>query len=298
MASTISHSRLIVVDTNYVARRAERRARRIALARANLQQGVRERERPRSSDRTAVSTPLFLLVALGLHGAVALGALHIEPRKTPQVEKIQVRVVTAPPPAIEPEPLPVKVETPPPELAEAPKPVAKKAPKKPAPEPEVAPAPMPIVGLTLESTSSGAGGPVFAIGSTLAGATERVARTAQPTPPVRAPAPVATVSRNRTAAARPPAGVHVQPAKRLSRVEPTYPALLQSQRIEGDVSVRVALDGEGRVQHVEIVRGAKESAFNEAALAAARIERFSPETHDGRPVPTALTYTYRFRISL
>jgi protein TonB len=299
MASTISHSRLIVVEPNYVSRRAEQRARRIARARDNLHSGRAEQNVALGRDRTSKSVSFFLMVAFGLHGAVAAGALYMQPSKPVDDAKIQVRVISAPAPVIEPEPLPV--QAPPQVEAPAPPPpvARKKATPKPEPAPEPAPAPLPIVGLTLESTSRGGGGVAFAVGSTLAGATDRVARTAQPAPPIAPPAPPTPApSRNRVAAPRPVAGVHVEAAKRLSRIEPTYPPLLQSQRIEGDVSVRVELDGEGRVKHVEIVRSAAEPAFNEAALAAARLERFSPETHDGRPVSTSLTYTYRFRISL
>jgi TonB family protein len=50
------------------------------------------------------------------------------------------------------------------------------------------------------------------------------------------------------------------------------------------------------VENVELVRGADDAAFDQAALAAARKEHFAPETHDGLPVATSLTYTYRFRI--
>jgi protein TonB len=88
----------------------------------------------------------------------------------------------------------------------------------------------------------------------------------------------------------------VEPARRLARVEPVYPALLRRQRIEADVTVRVSLDASGRVLEVELVRSAAQQEFDQAALEAARKERFAPETHDGRSVATSLTYTYRFRV--
>ena len=156
-----------------------------------------------------------------------------------------------------------------------------------------------VVGLTVESTVNDGTGPAFATGHTLSGATETMARNPVELSP--RPATVATpavrASRNRVARAQHAAGVHVEPARRLSQVEPEYPALLQSQRIEGDVTVRVTLSPQGVVQHVELVRPARDVAFNDAALAAALRERFSAETHDARPVSTSLTYSYRFRIS-
>lgn len=166
-----------------------------------------------------------------------------------------------------------------------------------APTPPVS-APLPIVGLTLESTSQGTGGPAFAVGATLLGETGRTASDPTRVDPVVAPTPAAPpTSRNRSARALPKVGVHVEAASRLSRVEPTYPALLKAQGREGDVTVRVELDVEGRVVTVSIVRPAQDRAFDDSALAAARSERFTPETHDGRPVPTSITYTYRFRIT-
>jgi protein TonB len=90
--------------------------------------------------------------------------------------------------------------------------------------------------------------------------------------------------------------VRVEPAKRLSRVEPDYPPLQRSQGIEADVTLRLELSPRGEVLRVEIVRSA-DPDFDRSALAAAERERFSPETHDGQPVPTVITYSYRFRIT-
>jgi len=156
-----------------------------------------------------------------------------------------------------------------------------------------------VVGLTGESTAIGSTGPAFATGHTLSGTTEAVAKpyvvnaAKSPQPPALTIRP----SRNRVARAQPASGTRVEPARRLSQIQPEYPALLQSRRIEGDVTVRVTLSAQGAVQHVELLRAASETAFNDAALAAARRERFMPEIQDGRPVSTSLTYTYRFRIS-
>ena len=71
----------------------------------------------------------------------------------------------------------------------------------------------------------------------------------------------------------------------------------EKDRLEADVTVRVHITASGQLAQVELVRGADQAAFNEAALAAARKERFSPETHDEKPVETSLTYTYRFRVT-
>jgi protein TonB len=156
---------------------------------------------------------------------------------------------------------------------------------------------MMVVGLTLESTSSTGNGPAFAVGNTVAGSTERTAAAPQAYEPRVPVAPREPPSRNRRAAPHVAEGVNVQAARRLSRVEPEYPPLLRQQGIEGDVTVRVYLTIAGAVERVELVRSAGDPAFDQAALAAAKRERFSPETHDGAPVNTALTYSYRFRIT-
>jgi protein TonB len=170
----------------------------------------------------------------------------------------------------------------------------------PVERPELtAPQPLEIVGLTLESTSADGTGPAFAVGNTLAGDTARVANPAHSTPVVPAPSVpgLPSGSGNRRVAPRAGAGVKVEPARRLSRVEPEYPSLLEHQGIEADVTVRVYISEEGLLERVELIRGASEKAFDESALAAAKKERFVPETHDGKAVATALTYTYRFRIT-
>jgi TonB family protein len=168
--------------------------------------------------------------------------------------------------------------------------------ERPAP---AAPQPVEIVGLTLESTSADGSGPSFAVGNTLAGDTARVANAAREAEAPSAPRMpgVPTSSGNRRVAPRAGAGVKVEPARRLSRVEPEYPALLEHQGVEADVTVRVYITEEGLLERVELIRGASEKDFDESALQAAKKERFVPETHDGTPVATALTYTYRFRIT-
>jgi len=245
-------------------------------------------------------------LALGVTVVGHLGvayAASLQPSRAPitAARRVQVQIAAAPipqPAAEAPAPMPVPrpMETPRPTR---PRPTPKAEPRAPEPVATPAPEPVAIVGLTLESTSSTTSGAAFAVGQTLSGSTERVARDAQPSVPVHVPVPAAPqpASRNRIAKPRAAEGVRVEPAKRLSRVEPTYPPLLERQRIEADVTVRVQVEPDGRVTNVELVRGAAEPAFNDAALAAAHKERFSPETHDGEPVATSLIYTYRFRIT-
>jgi TonB family protein len=304
MESMISHCRSIVAEGRYRARRDRDRSLRAARARRNLAHawpgGALLPDVKSTGERSRGFTTLCLLAAIGGHGVLGYLALSLPPHAAPEAAPIRVRVVRPPAAQVEPEPSAPAQPAAPPDRA-APEPAPKPAPKRTPPRrstqqppPSASDAPPPIiVGLTLESTSRGASGPSFAVGSSLLGATARRAAAPRPQPPAPAPVP----SRNRVARARPAEGVRVTPARRLSRVEPTYPPLLQRQRIEGDVGVRVSLAADGSVRDVEIVRAAQDQAFNDAALEAAKSERFSPETHDGQPVPTSITYTYRFRIS-
>ncbi len=241
------------------------------------------------------------LAAFVCHGGLAYAAWHAPIERNHESRPIEVRVFAAPPKLPAETPMALKPAEPKPVIAAKPRVPRKPSPESPAPLAETTAAPdatPEVVGLTVASTTVDGAGPAFATGHTLSGATDAVAKPylAPPLEPL-APTPAQRPSRNRVARAQPAQGVRVEPARRLSQIEPEYPALLQSQRTEGDVTVRVTLSAQGTVQHVELLRAASEAAFNDAALIAARRERFVPETHDGRPVSTSLTYTYRFRIS-
>ena len=274
-----------MAQPDYATRRTRERAARIARARHNLAQRSLSAEdlsvarAPRDHVHVAFAAALGLAVVC--HVGVAFAAFCSTPsqaREQHQPIKIQVRSLPVPPPA--PVPVVEPKEVVPDSAPNAPPKPRPRAPEKakqpePAPPPskEAAPPPIAIVGLTLESTSSSGQVPAFAVGQTLSGTTERIAasaRAAVPDAPIAPHASVLPVSRNQRAAARAPAGVRVEPAQRLARIEPEYPPLLERQRIEADVTVRVWIAASGQLVHAELVRGAEQTAFNEAALAAAR----------------------------
>jgi len=299
MESTISHCRLIVAEPSYGQRRKARLARRIERARSNLARADQEApSEARLCKPYSRGSGLGLLIALGAHVAIAyLVSLSPAPALSVRQEAVRFRVLPVASrslPEVSPPIVPKPVKAPP-----------KRSKSEPSTQPsvsteaEAAPAmPEPQVGLTLDSTEPNGLGAAFAVGETLAGETLREAPPPVSPRPLEAiqVAPVPRPSRNRVARVAPPAFVHVEPARRLSRIEPDYPALLRNQGLEGDVTVQVLLSAQGRVQEVSLVRPAKDDPFNSAALSAARREQFAPETHDGRPVSTSLTYTYRFRI--
>src|SRR5205823_226671 len=63
--------------------------------------------------------------------------------------------------------------------------------------------------------------------------------------------------------------------------------------LEGTVILELSVDEKGAVTEVEIKERAGHG-FDEAAAAAARRFRFRPGTDDKTPVPSKVTYAYRF----
>jgi protein TonB len=233
----------------------------------------------------------------GLHAAVvavgfAVAGLQLGKRdQIRQQVDIQVREQVPPPPPPPP---------PEPEPEPEPEPVVKKVSRPPpAPEPEPPPpepaAPPPrVVGLSLDSTSEGGGGPAFAVGNTREGKTAE--RAVEPSevpreaPPEVAPAP------NQTARRLPTAGVVYGQPKRKNPSAPPYPATLKAQGVEADVTVMVRLDAEGKVENVKVIKESPYPEFNEAARVHALAEEYEPATRDGVPIPYSLSFTYRFRL--
>jgi protein TonB len=220
-------------------------------------------------------------------------------------ERIEVAIVEPPPPPDEAPPPPPPPEPPPPE---APKPRPKPPPSEitppPPPDPidtDDPPPPDPkpqrrIVGLNLESTVAGNGGPSFAVGNTRMGRTERVAENPDEAKPLERPKepppPNAVATRVPTAAK----SVLVRPKPIGGMSEPSYPDLYQAQGLEADVGVRVRIDASGAVVEVEIVSPSQHPEFNESARRTAMAQRFSPATRDGAAIDFTITFTYRFRL--
>jgi protein TonB len=242
---------------------------------------------------------LLLVGAAAIHlGVVTLGFV-IGGRERPQRERIEqvVRVeVREPPPPPPPPPEEKKPEPPKPEpiVKKLPPPPKVKAP--PPPEPPKGPPPR-VVGISLDSTSEGGGGPAFATGDTHNGQTAEHAEAPKP-PPAEAPAPAPqpkVTSKNTVASRIPIAGVVVVPPKAKGGMRPpVYPEQLKAQGIEGYVTVMVAIGADGKVASVYIVVPAPQPEFNEAALQAARAQPWEPATKNGVPSSYTVSYKYGF----
>ena len=264
-----------------------------------------------------VRSVVVLLAALGLH-AFMLTAIFAANRvassvetKAPVDDKIKVAIVEPPPPPPPVEPAPPAPE-PEPERAPPPpkkKPKPKKPPKKepPPPDPIDLPPEPPkkppkkqprrIVGLNLESTVKGSGGPSFAVGNTRMGRTGDVAEEAKAVKKLTKTVPGPPPNRKATRIPGSGRGKIAAPSPMGGRIRPDYPKLLRAQNIEGNVTVEVRIDENGKVRSVRIVEGARFKEFEESALAAARKQKWAPATQGGRRIPYTLTYTYRFRIT-
>ena len=75
--------------------------------------------------------------------------------------------------------------------------------------------------------------------------------------------------------------VEEQPV-RLQEVTPEYPMAARSAAIEGTVFVRALVGANGSVEQVEVLRG--HDLLNDAAIAAARVTKFTPAKQNGMPV--------------
>ncbi len=247
-------------------------------------------------------TLLPILGALLLHGAVVgAGLLSDGERGQREIveQQVKIEVRELPPPELPPTPPEVEAKEPtpppPPKVVKAPPP---KAPPEPEPaEPPKTPPPR-VVGLSLESTAEGGGGPAFAVGNTRQGRTDDVA--ADPAlVPKEAPSGEPLPGENKVASRLPSAGVKYTPPRwRLpeNQRKPLYPETLKTQGIEADVKVSLSIDPTGKVTAVKILAASEYPEFNDAARAAAMKAEFEPATRDGEPIPYSLPFTYRFRL--
>ena len=91
-----------------------------------------------------------------------------------------------------------------------------------------------------------------------------------------------------------PTGGDVKPARLISSVPPSYPALARTQHIAGDVRLDALIDATGRVTTMKVVSGP--SLLHQAAMDALRQWKYQAATLDGKPVPMRLTVTIQFHL--
>ena len=85
-------------------------------------------------------------------------------------------------------------------------------------------------------------------------------------------------------------------AKPIQSARPNYPAMALRLGLEGDVSLKIDVDPEGKVTKAEIIKSAW-AGFDEEALRAVKQSRFEPAQRDGQNIAAEFTYIYRFRLA-
>lgn len=86
----------------------------------------------------------------------------------------------------------------------------------------------------------------------------------------------------------------IQAPIKLVHVDPSYPALAQSARIQGVVILEAVIDGSGRVESVQVIRSIP--MLDQAAIAAVRQWRYTPAMLNGAAVPVIMTITVNFKL--
>jgi periplasmic protein TonB len=287
-----------------MARRAVRPLSPVQTALDPFDRGRRAAKAVRSSSSLAVSIAIHAaVVVIGLWAGRGRDSdrpadrlTRIEVRQRPHQPPPESPQAQAPEPAAQarteiaetqPEPRP----RPRPQPTTAPPP-SEPPPKKPPPR---------VVGLSLDSTTQGGGGPSFAVGNSRLGQTAARAadpNTVQPggTGPATAEPTAPPAGPNQVATHIPTAAGNVVLPKRQTPAALPYPDTLKRQGIAADVTVIVKLDPSGKVKSVTIAKSSGYLEFDAVARQAAMNEQFAPATRDGQPIPYTLSFTYRFRL--
>jgi TonB family protein len=241
--------------------------------------------------RAGLSVGWSVVASIALHGAVLLVAAALPDRRDASEavayrEAVVVQVVEPPhidlpaPVPAPPEERPVEKTPPKPvvvnkvvEAKVAPPPDPVDIPPAPTVEPPKEP-PRRIVGISLESTTTGAAGDAFAAGNTRMGQTSVVA-----TDPDKIEKAQHTFT----------------PPRRTSVYVPPYPASLRGKGIRGEVGLSVEIDATGHVTRVSVTRPSSHDEFNAPAVDAARRCTYEPARVDGVPVARTIDITVQFQ---
>lgn len=243
-------------------------------------------------------------------GVIASAVVHLvlflwlgsrpQEKVVPKPKPVTMEVVSKPKP-----PPPPKVEPPKPEepkplpKVEPPKPVkVTKAPPPPPPPPSNQPPPPPSneppppiqIGLSLSSTAKG-GDFVAPVGNTLSG--DASGKAADPNAAKAYAAPPGPARPVETGQRFVPSYKVSEPPKLVGDFKPPYPEEARREGLEGQVTLQLTIDGNGKVTKARVVQKAG-NGFDEAAIEGARKLRFSPATLDGEPVTTEITYVMTF----
>lgn len=239
------------------------------------------------------------VVALGLHVGLAAAMSVIDPARFRAETPIEIDVEDRlPPPDVRPappEPPPPPKPEPRPRIAvrRAPAPTPAPTPAEPPPPSETPPKanePPPVFGVNLDSTVSGPGeGMAVPVGNTLMAKPGKAIKAAPPAP-----------SGDGTAPFVPAADIYIAtPAEQIfvPNGDDIYPDEARRMGIEGVVVLKLGIDEKGKIVLVKVIERAGHG-FDEAAAKAMWKAKFKPALgNDGRPLPTAIKYTFRFELN-
>lgn len=88
------------------------------------------------------------------------------------------------------------------------------------------------------------------------------------------------------------AGGRIMAPKKIKDVKPVYPALAQSARVYGAVTIEATIGADGKVTDARVVRSIP--LLDQAALDAVRQWEYLPTMLNGLPVPVLITVTINF----
>jgi protein TonB len=90
-------------------------------------------------------------------------------------------------------------------------------------------------------------------------------------------------------------GGNIKPPQKTKHVNPTYPAIAQSARVQGVVIIEATIGQNGRVADARVLRSIP--LLDSAALEAVRQWEFSPTLLNGVPVSVIMTVTVQFTLN-
>jgi protein TonB len=102
-----------------------------------------------------------------------------------------------------------------------------------------------------------------------------------PPPPPPPPAPVRV-------------GGQIKQPTQLKRVNPVYPAIAQSARVQGVVIIEAVIGPSGKVQEAKVLRSIP--LLDAAALDAVKQWEYTPTLLNNQPVPVIMTVTVNFTL--
>jgi protein TonB len=119
-------------------------------------------------------------------------------------------------------------------------------------------------------------------GGVIGGAVGGLPEAPPPPPPPPPPAPVRV-------------GGAITAPKQLKRVNPTYPPIAQSARVQGVVILEATIGPDGQVKDVRVLRSIP--LLDQAAIDAVRQWEYTPTMLNNVPVPVIMTVTVQFTLS-